>query len=104
MRFQSQHTNVGCLGLSQVPGNPWSCQCPCGYGRYVKVYIHTLRTVRSSTPRWYAAKSRARTFADGKKLSTHLYVPLILFEHQERRFRHPLHFETGALWQVLSRC
>jgi hypothetical protein len=44
---QSQHTltklmpAVSCL----VPGNPWSCQCPCDTAAYVKVYIHTLHTM-----------------------------------------------------------
>jgi hypothetical protein len=34
------------LSRSQVT---WSCQCPCGYGRYVKVYIHIHLLLRPST-------------------------------------------------------
>jgi hypothetical protein len=42
MRIFCQHTNAGCLWwFVSFPGNPWSCQCPYGYGRYVKFYIHT---------------------------------------------------------------
>jgi hypothetical protein len=38
-RFFVRHTNCECS--AGFPGCSWSCQCPCGYGRDLNVYIHT---------------------------------------------------------------
>jgi hypothetical protein len=41
--FQSQHTNVGCLGLSRSQVTPGVVNVHAGYGRYVKsTYIHHI--------------------------------------------------------------
>jgi hypothetical protein len=34
-------TKSQCAFCHINPGNPWSCQRPCGYGRYVKKSLHT---------------------------------------------------------------